>query len=339
MEISSYINREVLTLVALALLISASSYYAMLSPGFFFSYQHFHRQDALNNKTEAFVPGDKLEIALRRASMANKTVIISVLNKAYAEEGGMLDLFLRSFRVGEGTQPLIRHLFLVTVDQVAFNRCSTMGLHCYRLVTEGVDFSGEELYMSEGFIKMMWKRTLFLGEVLRRGYSFIFTDMDVLWLRSPFAKLSKEGEDMQFSCDAYNGRPFDESNPINTGFYFAAPGNGTVRLFDEWYAARNRSAGKKEQDVLGEMKAGGAFRRLGMKVRFLDVRHFAGFCRGGGPGEARTMHANCCRTVKAKLDDLTLLLDDWVRYNGTTPESWTQHRACSQSWNAAVVQP
>ena len=107
--------------------------------------------------------------------MANKTVIISVLNKAYVEENGMLDLFLRSLREGEDTGLLIKHLVLVAVDKTALDRCRALGLHCFQLVTDGIDFSKEELYMSDDFIKMMWSRTLFLGNVLRRGYNFIFT--------------------------------------------------------------------------------------------------------------------------------------------------------------------
>lgn len=118
---------------------------------------------------------DELETALERASMGNKTLIIAVLNKAYVEDNGMLDLFLRSLREGEDTEFLIKHLLLTAVDQTAFNRCRELGLNCYRLVTEDVDFSDEVLYMSENFIKMMWRRTLLLGDILRHGYSFIFT--------------------------------------------------------------------------------------------------------------------------------------------------------------------
>ncbi|KAE9465076.1 hypothetical protein C3L33_03009, partial [Rhododendron williamsianum] len=44
-----------------------------------------------------------------------------------------------------------------------------------RLETDGVDFDGEKIYMSNDFIKMMWRRTLFLGDVLKRGYNFIYT--------------------------------------------------------------------------------------------------------------------------------------------------------------------
>lgn len=124
--------------------------------------------------------GDELDFALEKAAMANKTVVIAVINKAYADQGvrddtTMLDVFLSSFWLGEDTRKLLDHLLLVAVDQTAYDRCRFQRLNCFKLETEGVDFGGEKLYMSEEFIKMMWKRTLFLLEVLKRGYSFIFT--------------------------------------------------------------------------------------------------------------------------------------------------------------------
>lgn len=87
----------------------------------------------------------------------------------------MLDLFLESFWLGDGTRELLDHLVLVAVDQTAYDRCRFLRLNCYRLETDGVDFGGEKLYMSPEFIKMMWRRTWFLLEVLKRGYSFVFT--------------------------------------------------------------------------------------------------------------------------------------------------------------------
>ena len=107
--------------------------------------------------------------------MENKTLVIGVVNTAYTKEGSMLDLFLQSIQLGEGTQFLRNHLLLIAVDQTAFDRCNLERLHCYKLKTDGVDFSGEKIYMSNDFIKMMWSRTLFLTDVLRRGYNFIFT--------------------------------------------------------------------------------------------------------------------------------------------------------------------
>ncbi|RWR86765.1 Nucleotide-diphospho-sugar transferase [Cinnamomum micranthum f. kanehirae] len=269
------------------------------------------------NKTST-IPKDELEEALEGASMENKTLIIGVVNKAYTKEGSMLDLFLQSFQLGEGTQFLRNHLLLIAVDQTAFDRCNLKRLHCCKLKTDGVDFSGEKVYMSNDFLKMMWSRTLFLTEVLRRGYNFIFTDMDVMWLRNPFERLSHElGEDLQISCDFYNGQPLDWTNPINTGFYFVASNKKTIALFDTWYASKNESEGMKEQDVLGRLIREGVIQQLDLRVRFLDTLYFGGFCSSGKDyGKVVTIHANCCVTIKPKIRDLRAVLDGWIKFRG-----------------------
>ncbi|CAL9767563.1 unnamed protein product [Musa acuminata subsp. burmannicoides] len=87
---------------------------------------------------------------------------------------------------------------------------------------EGVDFSEEVFYMSDDFIEKMWRRTLFLGDVLKRGYSFIFQvsknmphkqsmfisrkrrNISAAYLRNPFTKLNQEGDDLQMSSNFYN---------------------------------------------------------------------------------------------------------------------------------------
>nr|XP_027186616.1 uncharacterized protein At1g28695-like [Cicer arietinum] len=131
------------------------------------------------NINEAY--GDDLEKALAKASMGkNKMLIIAIVNKAYVEQDvkgdaiTMFDLFLSSFWLGE-TRSLIDNLLIVAVDQTAYDLCRFLRLNCFRLVTNGVDFESEKIYMSQEFIKMMWRRTFLLLEVLKRGYNFIFT--------------------------------------------------------------------------------------------------------------------------------------------------------------------
>ncbi|KAJ8464594.1 hypothetical protein OPV22_027146 [Ensete ventricosum] len=260
--------------------------------------------------------------------MANKTLIIAILNKAYMEQIGMLDLFLQSFREGEGTRFLIKHLLFVAVDQTSFNQCCTLGLNCYELVTEGVDFSEEVFnafseevfYMSDDFIEMMWRRTLFLGDVLKRRYSFIFTDVDDIWSRNLFTKLNQEGEDLQMSSYVYNGRPFDGSDFFNTSFYFVTPNNKTTALFDEWYASKHNFTHMNDQEELLKMKRAGVFRRLGLKVRYLDTTCFTGFCQKSKDFGRVTQ--NCCVSVKAKFTNLTAVLEAWTSNNGTSNATW-----------------
>ncbi|GLU00353.1 hypothetical protein SLE2022_177300 [Rubroshorea leprosula] len=299
-------------------------------------------------------PIDELELALEEASMANKTVIIAVVNRAYVEQGvnaqtTMLDLFTESLWLGEDTRPLLDHLLLVAVDQTAYDRCRFKRLHCYRLVTEGVDFGGEKVYMSKDFVKMMWRRTFFLLEVLKRGYSFIFTDMDVMWLRNPFSRLNHDdtvNNDLQISVDKFNGDPQSEKNMINTGFYYVRANSKTVSLFALWYSQKDNSTGKKEQDVLLELMRAGVFGQMELRVRFLDTRFFSGFCQDSNDVRAvTTVHANCCRHISAKLRDLATVLRDWKKFkmvvekygkvvarNQTWNFQWSGHSGCWNSW-------
>ncbi|KAK1409240.1 hypothetical protein QVD17_35766 [Tagetes erecta] len=311
--------------------------------------QKFYRSKPIPSPSPLSLPnanektyGNTLEEALASASTKNNTLIITVANKAYTEgDKSMLDIFLDAFWLGEDTHPLKEHLLIVAVDQTAYDRCMFLKLHCYRLETEGVEFDGnEKLYMSEDFIKMMWRRTLFLGDVLKHGYNFIFTDMDVLWLRDPFPQLTQgENLDLQISVDRFNGDQWDDNHPINTGFYMIKSNNKTIALFDEWYGEKNKSVGMKEQDVLFNMMRNGAFKRLDLRVRFLDTIFFSGFCENSRDvKEVSTVHANCCRSIKAKVVDLIMVLHDWKKFKASSDNDtleefrWSDHRACIDSW-------
>ncbi|WOL07621.1 hypothetical protein Cni_G16366 [Canna indica] len=279
---------------------------------------------------------DDLDMVLEATSMKNKILIIAILNKAYVGENGMLDLFLQSLRQGEKTEFLINHLLLVAVDDLAFNLCNALQLHCYKLVS-GVDFSKEAFYMSDHFIKMMWRRTQFLSNVLKRGYSFIFTDMDILWLRNPLTRLGGR-EDLQISCDSYNGLHNATANFINTGFYFVKSNSRTVALFHRWYSAMNSSSGMKDQDVLLQMSFDGVFMQLGMRVKYLDTNYFSGFCQKSRDfRKVITVHANCCIGTNAKLVDLRAFFEAWKIHNGTANASWPAHKSCLLTQNRKLI--
>ncbi|KAJ1415439.1 Nucleotide-diphospho-sugar transferase [Sesbania bispinosa] len=256
--------------------------------------------------------GDSLDSALAKASMGgNKT----------------------------GTRSLMDHLLIVAVDRTAYDRCQLLRLNCYKLETDGVDFEGEKLFMSQDFIKMMWRRTFFLLQVLKRGYSFVFTDTDVMWLRNPFTILSKnETEDLQISTDMYLDNPWSEKNLINTGFYLVRSNNKTISLFEEWCGKKDSSSGQKEQDVLQNLIRSGIIGRLGLTIRFLNTLYFSGFCQDSKDFRAVTIvHANCCRSITAKVADLKAVLRDWKQFrrleaNSTMNLQWTGHDHCWQSW-------
>nr|GMD62144.1 pentatricopeptide repeat-containing protein, putative [Ipomoea batatas] len=310
----------------------------------------FLTQHQFNNPPVTTVRDYLGEALERAASATSKTVIITMINKAYVEavnehNPSMLDLFLEGFWEGEETRPLVNRLLVVAMDRTAYQRCVFRRLHCYRLRTNGVDYASEKLYLSKGFVSMMWRRTLFLTDVLRRGYNFIFTDTDVMWLRNPFRRLSPNvTEDLQISTDEFNGDPWSAWNPINTGFYYVRSNNRTIALFEAWYGSRKIYPSRmKEQDVLVKMKRQGTLEELGLVVRCLDVLYFSGFCSHSRDVTAvATVHANCCKTIRAKVADLRNVLRDWRSYRSASAYSsreeivenfeWSEHVSCKNSW-------
>lgn len=119
---------------------------------------------------------DKLEMVLKKAAMADRTVILTTLNEAWANNNSVIDLFLESFRIGINTSRLLKHLVIVALDGKAYARCLELHPYCYVLTTQGVDFSGGEAYfMTPDYLKMMWRRIDFLRTVLEKGFNFIFT--------------------------------------------------------------------------------------------------------------------------------------------------------------------
>lgn len=176
-------------------------------------------------------------------------------------------------------------------------------------------------------------------------------DTDVVWLRNPLTKLSlNETDDLQISVDKYFGSRRPEHNLINTGFYYIRSNNKTISLFDKWYSLKDNSTRKKEQDVLLDLLRHGVVTELDLRVRFLETRHFSGFCEDSKDvGAVTTVHANCCRHINAKVRDLTAVLRDWKRFkaaltkypkaarNITRSFGWSRHDGCLNSWKPQTL--
>ncbi|MBA0586077.1 hypothetical protein Gorai_016831, partial [Gossypium raimondii] len=120
-------------------------------------------------------PMQHLKEVLGNASMGNNTVILTTLNDAWASTNSVVDLFLKSFMLGDGTHWLLDHLVIIALDEKAYNRCQAVHKHCFSLVTEDVDFQEEAYFMTPNYLKMMWRRIDFLRSVLELGYDFVFT--------------------------------------------------------------------------------------------------------------------------------------------------------------------
>nr|CAB3457513.1 unnamed protein product [Digitaria exilis] len=269
--------------------------------------------------TAATSPGDdKLPELLRRAVMDDdKTVIMTFTNEAFAAPNSLLDLFLHSFRVGVRTEPLLKHLVIVAVDAKAYDRCNQVHPICYHLpVQQGTDYSAELPFMKDNYLDMMWRRNRFQARVLSLGYSFVFTDVDIVWFRNPLLRIPV-AVDLAMTCDRFYGNnPYDLNKRANGGFVYARASARTVAFYEDWYAARAAYPGKNEQDLFDKLKLELSARH-GVTVQFVDTAYLGGFCdrrKGRDFNKLCTYHGNCLYGLKMKLKRLNEVFADWNKF-------------------------
>ncbi|XP_023741964.1 uncharacterized protein At4g15970 isoform X2 [Lactuca sativa] len=279
-----------------------------------------------------------LETVLKEASMEDKTVILTTLNKAWADpENSILDLFLESFRIGYKTSRLLNHLVIIALDEKAFMSCKRVHSHCFALVTEGYDLSHEAYFMTPDYLKMMWLRIDFLRSVLELGYNFLFTDADVMWFRDPFPHFHPN-TDFQIACDHYSGNSTDlKSNIPNGGFSFVRSNIRSIQFYKFWYTSRELYPNLHDQDVLNNIKFHPFLIEIKLQIKFLSTSYFGGFCEPSKDlNKVCTMHANCCVGLGNKVHDLKNLLQDWKKFMALPPRlkmsptpSWRPPNNCT----------
>ncbi|CAN6280368.1 unnamed protein product [Urochloa humidicola] len=280
----------------------------------------------------------RLELVLQEASMDNKTVILTTLNAAWASPGSVIDLFIDSFRRGVGTSSLLRHLLIVAFDWKAYQRCVKIHPYCFALTTEDVDFSEEKRFQTAGYLQMMWKRLDFLRQVLEKGYSFVFSDADIMWFRNPFPFFYSDG-DFQIACDHYVGNATDLRNIANGGFNYVKSNDQSIEFYKFWYSSRFRYPGYHDQDVFNFIKHDPYTTDIGLTIKFLSTSYFGGICEPSKDlNKVCTMHANCCIGLQSKIHDLRIMMEDWRNYMSMPPSlksfgalSWRVPQNCSLS--------
>ncbi|KQK12126.1 uncharacterized protein At4g15970 [Brachypodium distachyon] len=265
-----------------------------------------------------------LAAAVRGAATDDKTVIITCVNHAFAKPNSLLSLFLESFRIGDGTPQLLPHLLIVAMDPAALALCSAVHEHCYLYTMPNLNFTSEKLFLSKDYLELVWSKLKLQRKILELGYSFLFTDVDVMWFRDPFKHVTAYA-DMTVSSDVFLGDPDNIGNFPNTGFFHVKPNNRTIAMTKVWHESRGKYPGANEQPVFNMIKKN-LVKELGLKVRYLDTAYIGGFCGYGKDlGKICTMHANCCVGLNAKLRDLRSVLDDWRNY--TRLPHWEKHKA------------
>ncbi|XP_062193492.1 uncharacterized protein At4g15970-like [Phragmites australis] len=297
--------------------------------------EHIDELAALGNGTQVDVDSsmkklgttkDKLPELLRRAAMEDKTIIMTFTNEAWTAPGSLMDLFLESFRTGVRTEPLLKHLVIVAVDAKAFERCQQVHPLCYALpVEDGASFASEQRYMAKDYLDMMWRRNLFQARVLELGYSFVFTDVDIVWFRNPLLRIPV-GADLAMSCDWFHGsNPYDLDKRANGGFVYAKASARTVAFYGAWYEARSAHPGKNEQELFDKLKRKLSARH-GVTAQFVDTAYLGTLCERRKRRDFNklcTFHANCLIGLKAKLETLRGVLDEWKQFKASNNNTLT----------------
>ncbi|CDP07282.1 unnamed protein product [Coffea canephora] len=275
----------------------------------------------------------ELNRVLQKAATMNRTVIMTTLNEAWAAKDSIFDLFIESFKIGNQTEGLLKHLLVIALDQKAYARCLKSKLHCYSLRTDGIDFSGEAYFMSADYLKMMWRRVQFLTKVLDMGYNFLFSDADIMWFRDPFPHFYPDA-DFQIACDYFRGNPSDIENAPNGGFTYVKSNNKTRQFYRFWHDSRILYPKYHDQDVLNKIKRDPCIQQMGLKIKFFDTAYIGGFCEPSRDlNKVCTMHANCCAGLENKVHDLKIMLEDWRKYmklseSNRSDHSWTVPQLC-----------
>ncbi|EPS59312.1 hypothetical protein M569_15496, partial [Genlisea aurea] len=272
-----------------------------------------------------------LEKVLASAAMDNKTVFITSLNKAWIEKDSIFGIFLMSFKYGIDTEWLINHLVVICFDETAFEYCTDMRtLHCYHFEIEDVDLSDEALFMTPNYLEMMFRRILVLTNILELGYSFLFSDTDIMWLRNPFPHLHPDA-DFQVASDHFAGDPFSPNSAANCGLLYIRSTPATIQFLKMWYEEREFNPNIHDQDLFGRLKYCPAMRKIGLRIKYLNTQYFGGICEPSRDMNlVCSMHTNCCVGLEKKKNYLKSVLEDWKNYltlpltiRKSNPPSWS----------------
>ncbi|KAF8755693.1 hypothetical protein HU200_011160 [Digitaria exilis] len=223
---------------------------------------------------------------------ADRTVILTSVNKAWAQPGSLPDLFRQSFLNGEGIERLLNHTLIVAVDAAGLDRCRAVHPHCYLLEVKSANVSAANQFLSKGYLELVWTKLSLRQRVLELGYNYLFTDVDVMWLRDPFRHINLYA-DVTMSCDGFSGSPESRENSPNTGFYY-------VKSTGKMAMVPRKARPNGLRGIKRELAA-----RLGVRIAFLDTALFGTFCAFLGGIDDRN-----------KVHELRSVVAAWKNYTG-----------------------
>ncbi|KAK7354330.1 hypothetical protein VNO80_19790 [Phaseolus coccineus] len=260
----------------------------------------------------------ELDYTLSRATMPDRTIILTMVDESMASPGSLLEILLQSFKSGEETQRLVNHLVIITMDLQAFEYCRSLHPYCIHPSIFPHQFATktQSTMTTPAYKLFTWTRRDVLFEVIRLGYNIIFTDADVLWLRSPFINLNPVNE-LTISCNVLSDGQ-GGSYLYDEGIFFLKANAISFEFFKYWKLTKflfpNNPAEESLCTTIKERQA--VADSYGFRIQLVNTSYFGGFCQLNKDifKEVYTIQANCCDDLKSKVHDLRIVLDDWIRF-------------------------
>lgn len=285
-----------------------------------------------------------LDALLAVQADGNKIVLVAIFNVFWLDH-------LHNFVYSMVTKAHLVNFIIATMDADALALCVANRLPCFD-ATEYAEYEADMeaggTGRAQGRLRkvteaMAWIKPRLAVAVLRRGYGFLMSDLDLTWNKCPWKEVLDVRVDIAHQCDANN------KFSINSGFYFARANARTIRYFenlmsfrpeensdqtamklfsryDHTHGASNTCLGKWSFNMKCNYKVPGSVKRVG------DVETFE--WRPYDPKEVHwtILHATCLSGATSKMVYLRTIgawsLDglDNMTTNRTTDVCIWQHR-------------
>ena len=144
----------------------------------------------------------------------------------------------------------------------------------------------------------------------------LLQDTDVLWLRSPLGNFDPSYElsiSCKFSSDGERADSMQEG-----GIFFMKANEAALEFLKHWKLSkflylRSNAEESLCTTITQNEDIADAY---GVRVHHIDTNQFGGFCQLNNDmfETVYTIHANCCDDLTSKVHDMTIVLDDWIRF-------------------------
>lgn len=168
-----------------------------------------------------------LDALLVTQSDPNRIVIVTIFNAFWIDH-------LHNFVFSMVSKARVVNYIVATMDDEALSLCIANRLPCLD-ATEFAEFEPDMVQGGAGYQQgstrkvseaMSWIKPRLAVAILKRGYGFLMSDLDLTWGKNLWKELLDVRVDVAHQCDSNN------KFSINSGFYLARSNARTMRFFE-----------------------------------------------------------------------------------------------------------